>query len=164
MMRSSRLASVTVAASAMILAMPAMAHEWYARKTPFVPEDQQASPICYMSSGETLPLVAFTFERERTRFAVRAAEFIDWVGINEYSGTLPSGASFTISLGSDQSSNAAVLTFANRDRGLGFLAHFLKSGDFYVTGNGLHVAIPALPSASGEIESLQTCLKELNNG
>src|SRR5690606_14118232 len=108
----------------------AMAHEWHARETPLTPVSEQASPICDISSDEALPLVAFVFEKERTRFAVRAAEFVSRTGVHEYIGTLPSGGSFTVSLGTDTSSDVAVLTLADREGGLRLLNHFRTAGDF----------------------------------
>jgi hypothetical protein len=160
-MRNSILAAGAVALG---LAAPAMAQQWHARETPLMPENEQASPVCHISSGETLPLVAFTFENERTRFGVRADEFASRTGVQQYTGTLPSGASITVGLGTDASSDAAVLTLADRAGGLRLLEHFLVPGAFSLTGNGIHIEIAALPSASGEMEALQNCLTELDNG
>lgn len=146
------------------LSAPAAAQEWHARATPLIPDSEQATPICHVSSGEDFPFVAFTFERDRTRFGVAADEFLERDDIRDYRGTLPSGASFTISLGSDPSSNVAVLTFGDRAGGLQLVEHFLSSGDFSLVGNGVHIEIPALPSASSEMEKLHNCLRELDDG
>lgn len=163
-MRYSGLSLVAIVAIAAALSKPAAAQEWYATATPLIPDSEQASPICHISSGEERPFLAFTFERERARFAVSADEFLARDDIREYRGTLPSGASLTISLGSDPSSNFAVLTFRDREGGLQLVEQFVVSGDFSLTGNGIRIEIPALPSASSEIESLQNCLRELDNG
>lgn len=145
------------------LAVPAMAQDWHARATPLSPETETASPICHISSGDTPPLVAFTFERGTSRFGVRAREFLARSGVHQYSGALPSGATLTVSLGSDASSDVAVLT-ADRERMLRFLEHFLVAGDFSLTGEGVRIDIPALPSAAGEMASLQNCLRLLDQG
>ena len=155
---------VATAAIAAVLSAPAAAQEWYARESPLIPEGEQASPICDISSGEALPFVAFTFERERARFGLAADEFFDRDDIRDYHGTLPSGATLRVGLGSDPSSPFAVLTLANREAGLQFLEHFLVSGSFSLTGDGVHIEIPALPSASSEMENLHNCLRALDNG
>ncbi|MDK8874218.1 hypothetical protein [Paracoccus sp. SSJ] len=160
-MRFPGLSIVATAAIAAALSAPAAAQEWHARETPLISE---SGALCLISSGEALPHVAFTFERERTRFGLIADAFFDRNDIREYHGTLPSGASLRLSLGSDPSSPAAVLDIANRETGLRFLEHFLVSGDFSLTGNGVHIEIPALPSASSEMENLHHCLRELDNG
>ena len=160
-MRFPGLSIVATAAIAAALSAPAAAQEWYARETPLIFE---FGALCDISSGEARPLVGFTFERERTRFGLAADAFFDHDDVREFRATLPSGTSFTMSMGSDPSSYLAVLTFSSREAGLQFLEHFLVSGDFSLTGNGVHIEIPALPSASGEMESLQYCLRELDNG
>ncbi|WP_139257651.1 hypothetical protein [Natronohydrobacter thiooxidans] len=162
-MRFPGLSLVAITAFAAALTAPAMAQEWYARDFPLTPASEQASPICDISSGEALPLVAFVFEKERTRFAVRADEFVSRTGVHEYTGTLPSGGSFTVSLGTDTSSDVAVLTLADREGGLRLLEHFRMSGDFSLTGNGVDIRISALPSASREMGNLHHCLRELDN-
>jgi hypothetical protein len=153
-----------IAAFAAALAAPATAQQWHAREAPLIPGSGQANPMCHIGSGEDLPFVMFTFEKDRTRFAVGADEFLDRDDIREYQGTLPSGASIKVSLGSDPASNLAVLTLRDREGGLRLIEHFLVAGDFSITGHGIDIAIPALPSASGEIENLKNCLKELDNG
>ncbi len=154
---------LALAAATAALAVPVMAQEWHARATPLTPGDEHAGPVCHISSGEVPPLVAFTFERERSRFGVRASEFLDRSGVHQYSGALPSGATLTVSMGSDASSDVAVLT-VDRARMLRFLEHFLVAGDFSLTGEGVRVEIPALPTAAGEMERLQNCLRLLDNG
>lgn len=160
-MRFPGLSIVATAAIAAALSAPAAAQEWYARETPLIFE---FGALCDISSGEALPIVAFTFERERTRFGIAADAFIDRDDIREYHGTLPSGASLRVGLGSDPSSPFAVNTFSSREAGLQFLEHFLVSGDFSLTGDGVHIEIPSLPSASSEMENLHHCLRELDNG
>ena len=99
-----------------------------------------------------LPFVAFTFERNRTRFAVDAAGFLDRGDIREHKGLLPPGASFAIALGGDLFSSFGVIAFGNREGCLQLVDKVLVSGDFSVTGNGIQIAIPDLPSASREME------------
>ncbi|MFA5633471.1 MAG: hypothetical protein WC997_18440 [Porticoccaceae bacterium] len=160
-MRFPGLSIVATAAIAAAMSAPATAQEWYARETPLIFD---FGALCDISSGEARPLVGFTFQRDRTRFGLSADAFFDRDDIREYRATLPSGTSFTMSLGSDPSSYLAVLTFSSREAGLQFLEHFLVSGDFSLTGNGVHIEIPALPSASSEMENLHNCLRELDNG
>lgn len=154
---------LAIAAAFAALAVPAMAQEWHARETPLATGGEHVSPVCHISSGQTPPLVAFTFERERSRFGVRASELLNRSGVHQYNGALPSGATLTVSMGSDVSSDVAVLT-VDRARMLRFLEHFLVAGDFSLTGEGVRIEIPALPSAAGEMESLQNCLRLLDNG
>lgn len=151
-----------MAACAVTLAAPGLAQDWQARETPLIPDGAGASPICLITSGDTLPIVAFTFERDQNRFAVQDSQFRDIAGVHPYSGTLPSGATLTLSLGSDASSDLAVLT-VDRVRLLQFLEHFFVAGDFSLVGDGVRIAIPALPDAAGELQRLQSCLGLLDN-
>lgn len=151
-----------MAACAATLAAPGWAQEWRARESPLIPEDATNSPICLITSADTLPLIVFTFERDRSRFGVRESQFRDLSGVYPFSSTLPSGGTMTLSLGSDPSSDIGVLTL---DRATMFqiLEHFLVAGDFTLLGEGVRVEIPALPSAAGEMQRLQNCLGMLDN-
>ncbi|GGD17975.1 hypothetical protein [Aquisalinus flavus] len=152
---------LAAATAAMVTAtLPAAAQEWYARPTPLPAQPGQPSAVCYMSSGETPPLVVFSFEKNRARFGVKAPEFFNRNGVSDYTGTLPSGASMKISLGTDASSDIAVLTVNEWDANKRIINHFLTAGSFSLTGQGIDITI-ALPSAESEMASLDKCLAEL---
>ncbi|WP_127144607.1 hypothetical protein [Pelagibacterium montanilacus] len=150
-----------LAAIAVAFAVPAQAQEWYARESPLMPQSGQDAAMCHLSSGEEPPIVFFTFEKERTRFAVIAEEFRSRDDIAEYSGTLPSGASVTMTLGANPDLGAAVLDLADREVGLSLVDHFRIEGEFGLSGSGVQIAIPALPSANHSIARLLKCLEAL---
>ncbi len=167
-MRFPGLSIVATAAIAAALSVSAEAQEWVSSPTPLQASD--GNRACILFSGEAPPLVGVQVYADYAHLVLMADELR---GIsNGYDATLafPSGAAAPVALFKTSVDSDVALVRLSRNAGAqavdldAVTDQFTVTGTFSVSGEGLHVEVGPLPDATVPIASLQTCLKELDNG
>ena len=164
--RSGALAALAVAL--MAIATPTTAQEWVSSPTPL--QASNGNRACILFSGEAPPLVGVQVYADYAHLVMMADELR---GIsNGYDATLafPSGAAAPVALFKTSVDSDVALVRLSRNAGAqavdldAMTDQFTVTGTFSVSGEGLHVEVGPLPDATVPIASLQTCLRELDNG
>ena len=167
-MRFPGLSIVATAAIAAALSVSAEAQEWVSSPTPLQASD--GNRACILFSGEAPPLVGVQVYADYAHLVLMADELR---GIsNGYDATLafPSGAAAPVALFKTSVDSDVALVRLSRNAGAqavdldAVTDQFTVTGTFSVSSEGLHVEVGPLPDATVPIASLQTCLKELDNG
>ena len=167
-MRFPGLSVVATAAIAAALSAPAAAQEWVSSPTPLQASD--GNRACILFSGEAPPLVGVQVYADYAHLVLMADELRGISNGHDATLAFPSGATAPVALFKTSLDSDLALVRLSRNAGAqavdldAVTDQFTVTGTFSVSGEGLHVEVGPLPDATVPIASLQTCLKELDNG
>jgi len=167
-MRFPGLSIVATAAIAAALSVSAEAQEWVSSPTPLQASD--GNRACILFSGEAPPLVGVQVYADYAHLVLMADELRGISNGHDATLAFPSGATAPVALFKTSLDSDLALVRLSRNAGAqavdldAVTDQFTVTGTFSVSGEGLHVEVGPLPDATVPIASLQTCLKELDNG
>lgn len=167
-MRFPGLSIVATAAIAAALSVSAEAQEWVAPPRPM--EDPDGSRSCSLFVSGELPVVGVQVFADGAALVLMADELRGISNGHDATLAFPSGATAPVALFKTSLDSDLALVRLSRNAGAqavdldAVTDQFTVTGTFSVSGEGLHVEVGPLPDATVPIASLQTCLKELDNG